>query len=374
MPRQERQKTKYPGVYFINGISPADGKPEKIYYIFYRKNGKQIEEPVGYQHKDDMTAARANNIRAARINNEDLSNKDRRDKIEADKKSEADVWTIERLWEEYLESREITKSIKSDDYLFIKHLKAIFGGKKPEGIEETVVENFRLRLEKSMAPQSVYYILSLLNRIVSWGIKKKKIRGLNFQIEKPKVNNEKTEDLTPKQLKKLLEAIDADTNICAANMMKLVLYTGMRRGEMFNLKWDDINWEREYILIREPKGGIDQKIPLNDAAKKLLKSHPRSESPYVFPGRNGKKRTDINKPVNRIKKRAGLPKGFRPLHGLRHTYASMLASSGKVDMYTLQKLLTHKHPSMTQRYAHLRDETLKKASNLAGDIIEEATK
>ena len=47
----------------------------------------------------------------------------------------------------------------------------------------------------------------------------------------------------------------------------------------------------------------------------------------------------------------------------------MLASSGKVDLYTLQKLLTHKDPKMTQRYAHLRDETLKKASALAGDII-----
>ena len=52
----------------------------------------------------------------------------------------------------------------------------------------------------------------------------------------------------------------------------------------------------------------------------------------------------------------------------------MLASSGKVDMYTLQKLLTHKNPQMTQRYAHLRDETLKNASNLAGDLIGQAVK
>jgi len=50
----------------------------------------------------------------------------------------------------------------------------------------------------------------------------------------------------------------------------------------------------------------------------------------------------------------------------------MLASSGQVDMYTLQKLLTHKSPIMTQRYAHLRDETMQKASALAGNIIEQA--
>jgi integrase len=83
-------------------------------------------------------------------------------------------------------------------------------------------------------------------------------------------------------------------------------------------------------------------------------------------------RTDINKAVNRIKNKAGLPKDFRPLHGLRHVYASMLASSGKVDMYTLQKLWTHKSPQMTQRYAHLRDDALRRAADLAGELIQEA--
>jgi integrase len=60
------------------------------------------------------------------------------------------------------------------------------------------------------------------------------------------------------------------------------------------------------------------------------------------------------------------------MHGLRHTFASMLASSGQVDLYTLQKLLTHKTAAMTQRYAHLRDDALRRASNLASDLIGQA--
>lgn len=68
---------------------------------------------------------------------------------------------------------------------------------------------------------------------------------------------------------------------------------------------------------------------------------------------------------------AGLPQDFRALHGLRHVYASMLASSGQVDLYTLQKLLTHKISAMTMPYAHLRDEALRKAANLAGNLIEQ---
>jgi integrase len=197
-------------------------------------------------------------------------------------------------------------------------------------------------------------------------------QGIDFKIEMPKVDNVKTEDLTPEQLKKLLEEIDKDPHIHAGAMMKMALYTGVRRGELFRLKWSHIDYERGFINIIDPKGGQDQKVPLNDASKSLLESIAKSKSPYVFPGRNGGQRTNIRHQVNRIKVNAGLPKDFRPLHGLRHVYASMLASSGKVDMYTLQKLLTHKDPTMTQRYAHLRDEALKKAAGLAGSIIEQA--
>jgi integrase len=143
----------------------------------------------------------------------------------------------------------------------------------------------------------------------------------------------------------------------------------MRRGELFKLKWDDVDFDRGFIHIRAPKGGLDQKIPMNPSAQELLVQHPRTDSPYVFPGRGGRQRTDIIKQVNRVKAAAGLPKDFRALHGLRHVYASMLASSGEVDLYTLQKLLTHKSAAMTQRYAHLRDEALRRASDLAGDLI-----
>ena len=149
----------------------------------------------------------------------------------------------------------------------------------------------------------------------------------------------------------------------------MALFTGMRAGELFRLKWDDLDFERGFINIRDPKGGQDQKIPLNEPTRQLLDAHPRTESPFVFPGRNGNQRISLTDVSRRIRAKAGLPKDFRPMHGLRHVYASTLASSGQVDMYTLQKLLTHKTPTMTQRYAHLRDETLKRAAELAGDLL-----
>lgn len=173
----------------------------------------------------------------------------------------------------------------------------------------------------------------------------------------------------------MVHAIDVDEDNQAKTFIKLILCTGMRRSELFRLEWKDVDFKTNFIFIREPKGGTNQKVPLNSSARALLVNHerPYPESSYIFPRKNGNQRKEIRLPVNRIRKRAGLPKDFRPLHGLRHVYASMLASSGKVDLCTLQRLLTHKSPKMTLRYAHLRDDALKKAADVASDIIGELT-
>jgi integrase len=254
-----------------------------------------------------------------------------------------------------------------------KHIKPKFGGREPKSLTLPEVDRLRLALSKKLAPQTVKHVLALLQRIVNFGVNRGLCEPLSFRVKKPTVNNVKTEDLAPEQLERLLDAIEADQDIQAKNLMRMALFTGMRRGELFKLRWADIDFHRGFIHIRDPKGGPSQIIPLNDSAREVLQSHIKSNSPYVFPGRGGGQRTNIARPVNRIKKRARLPKDFRPLHGLRHTYASMLASSGKVDMYVLQKLLTHKSPQMTQRYAHLRDEALRKAANVVGDMIKEAS-
>lgn len=107
-------------------------------------------------------------------------------------------------------------------------------------------------------------------------------------------------------------------------------------------------------------------VPL-DVDRELLRGHPREgRNPYVFAGERKGPRgiKQIANSSRQIRAAAGLPEDFRPLHGLRHTFASHLASSGEVDLYTLQRLMTHKSPIMTQRYAHLRDEALKHGANV----------
>jgi len=366
----KRIKTNYPGVVYINGTS-INGKPERIFYIRYRKAGNLIEEKAGRQYRDAMTPSRAAQIRGDRILGKQLSNAERRKKIEEEKKGKAARWTVKKLWENYKENNPI-KGIITDENRFELHIEPIIGDKEPHDLASFDIDRLRLKVQKNHKPATVKNTLELLRRIISYGVKRHLIPALPFKIQLPRVNNLKTEDLTQEQIKALLKAIDEDIHPVAGPMMKMALFTGMRRGEMFSLRWSEIDFQRGFIHLKNPKGGIDQVIPLNAEARKTLEALPR-DSEYCFPGRGGEKRSDINKAVNEIKNRAGLPKDFRPLHGLRHVYGSMLASSGQVDLYTLQKLLTHKSPLMTQRYAHLRDETLKKASNLAGEIVSAIT-
>jgi len=368
----KRIKTSYPGVYYREARRIGGKGTERVYYIVFKKNGKVYEEKAGRQYADDMTPARAAGYRAERIEGKRLSRKELREAEDAQKQAEANRWTFNRLWTEYKAGKPELKGIVTDENRFQNYIRPLLGDKEPRYLLPLDIDRLRLSLLKTKAPGTVRNVLELVRRIVNFGVKKNLCQGLGFTVEMPRVNNIKTEDLTPQQLSRLLEVIDTDSNIQAANMMKMALFTGMRRGELFKLRWTDIDLDRGFIHIRDPKGGPDQVIPLNKSARETLETHPRSDSPFVFPGRGGRQRTDIKKQVNKIKERAGIPKDFRALHGLRHVYASMLASSGKVDMYTLQKLLTHKSPLMTQRYAHLRDKTLKKASDLAGELVTQA--
>jgi integrase len=369
MPVQKRYKTKYPGVYYIVGKSVVSNQEEKIYYVMYRKDGKQIHEKAGRQEKDDMTPAKAAHLRAEKIKGHLPTNEGKRQLIEAEKKAEEGKWTISKLWKEYKKQKSDIKGLKQDSYRYEKYLEPI-GNKEPKDFIQLDVDRMRVNLLKKKKPQTVKHVLSLLKRIVHFGENKGLCEGMCFKIQMPKVNNAVTEDLTPKQLSVLLKVIDDDANEQAKAMMKMALYSGLRRGEILKLKWDDIDFQRGFISIRDPKGGADQKIPLNDYSRRLLESVPKTKSIYVFPGPEGNQKPVMNRLfTNRIKKKAKLPEGFRPMHGLRHVYASMLASSGKVDMYSLQKLLTHKDPRMTQRYAHLRDEAMKRASDVTDDIL-----
>ncbi|OQR35196.1 integrase [Pseudomonas sp. T] len=138
-------------------------------------------------------------------------------------------------------------------------------------------------------------------------------------------------------------------------MVLLSLNTGLRRGELFSLKWHDVNLQAKNLTVagEGTKTTETRHIPLNSEAQSTLekwrKQHPR-KSGYVFPGQDGERMTDVKTAWVELLKNAGV-KDFR-WHDMRHDFASRLVMAG-VPLNTVRDLLGHSDIKMTLRYAHL---------------------
>ena len=144
--------------------------------------------------------------------------------------------------------------------------------------------------------------------------------------------------------------------------IRLLLLTGCRLREILNLMWSDVDFDRNFLTLPDSKTGR-KVVFLNIAAADILKNLPRVGS-CVIPGDHpDRPRHDLNKPWAHIRKAAGI-EDVR-LHDLRHTHASIGASCG-LGLQIVGKLLEHKSTVTTQRYAHLADDPLRRATETIG--------
>jgi integrase len=151
-------------------------------------------------------------------------------------------------------------------------------------------------------------------------------------------------------------------------MILLSINTGIRQGEIFSLRWENVNFEQSLLTIEGAyaKSGKTRHIPLNTEAFKVLKGwrQQTENSDFVFPGKNGQRFNNIKKAWAGLLKSAKI-ENFR-WHDLRHHFASKLVMA-EVDLNTVRELLGHSDMSMTLRYAHLAPEH--KASAVAKLVI-----
>ena len=361
MPRQIRVSTEYSGVYFVKLANQ-----DQSFFIRYKRNGKSVEEKAGRSNQG-WNAEKAYQLRTERMSETSAAGNELQSN--SDLHSQQD-WTFSKIFSEYLRLRNKLKGRANDIYRFKNYLEKEFANITPSCVTQDDIERFKHNLQnRELKPATIRHVLELLRRLANFAAKNNLCSGLSFKIQMPKVENYKTEELTNAQLQKLMQVLEEESDIQVSNLVRLALYTGMRRGELFNLNWGDIDFYNKTITVKSDNKGDQPTIPLNEMAEKVLVEHAHTEkgSKFVFPGRGGKKRTECKRPLLRIREKAGLPDDFRILQGLRHVYASMLVSSGKVDLETLQSLLTQKSPLMTQRYAHLLDESRTNSENIIAD-------
>jgi integrase len=177
--------------------------------------------------------------------------------------------------------------------------------------------------------------------------------------------------LSQEEVQRLLAALDSDENQVAAKAIKLLLLTGARRNEITHARWECVDWRKSTLLVPVSKTGRPRVITLSAAAMELLRSiEPLQRNPFIFPSEvTGRPCPSLHFPWSRIRRRSGLL-GLR-LHDLRHSFASFLVNNG-VSLYVVQGLLGHTQPRMTQRYAHLAQETLVSAAEVVGAVIDAA--
>lgn len=249
----------------------------------------------------------------------------------------------------YLESySKPNKRSWSRDELSIKHLNVFFGNKYLHEITALDIENYKLERKQKVSPATVNRELACLKHMYAKAIEWEKAdNSPASKVRKFREANQRVRYLEEEEIERLYET-------CSEHLKPIVavaLNTGMRKGEILNLKWPDVNLRTRVICILNSKNDEKREIPINeDLTRILFRVRKNPKSPYVFCKEDGIPYGDVKVGFRATLKRAKI-KNFR-FHDLRHTFASRLVMRG-VDLKTVQELLGHKDMRMTLRYAHL---------------------
>ncbi|HEV7642529.1 MAG TPA: tyrosine-type recombinase/integrase [Pyrinomonadaceae bacterium] len=266
--------------------------------------------------------------------------------------------------ETFLPYSEANKKSFYLDVLICRVLVDAFKGKTLRQITPPVIESFKqkflatpTKFGRKRSKTSVNYHLSILSKIFSLAVDADLIESNpSFKVKKLKNNNQRERVLSDDEESRLFDSLGE--NHLVKNIVTAALHTGMRRGEIFNLRWFDVDFKRELIQVRESKSGKKRLVPMNATVKELLTRLERN-SEYVFPSpKTNGKLTDIKHSLTRALKVAQIEEFC--FHDLRHTAASRMADAG-ADAFTLMKILGHSDIRMTTRYTHATDKAIRRA-------------
>lgn len=157
---------------------------------------------------------------------------------------------------------------------------------------------------------------------------------------------------------------EVTTNIKHKAVLALLYYAGLRLSEVRNLKWQDVDFEREIIHIKYAKGEKERVVFLHEKLKELLVEYGIKKSGFVLISERGKRYSErtIQQIVKNAARKAGIKKKVTP-HTLRHSFATHLLEAG-ADIRYIQQLLGHRSLRTTQIYTHVASKDIKKLANL----------
>jgi integrase len=343
----------------------------KTYFLRYVRDGRKRCDRVG-EH-GPLTVADARR-RALELKRE--LGRDPRDLLRT--RADDSCPTFREFAErEYLpHARANKRSARSDESKLRVHLFPRFGEKRLTEVTTAEVQRYHDETRARKAPATANRHLSLLHRMfrlaVLWG---RLERNPADGVRKHQENNRRERFLSEDEIARVLAATAEDPNRAAMGLFRLLLTTGTRLGEALAARWEHVDLDRATWTLPQTKAGRARAVVLNESAVAVLRDLlplRQPGNPFVFPGeKKGRAMDAPRKAWRRLLARAGVA-GVR-IHDLRHTFASIAVSRG-ATLFEVQKLLEHHCSVTTERYAHLADASLRRASATVSGAVETAAR
>jgi integrase len=281
--------------------------------------------------------------------------------------------TFNELADHYQKNFQHQKSWVSSKKSFLQVLRKHFGHKRLSEITYLDLETFRntwlaTPIKSGRKPRSVAtvnrYMATLrhmLQKAMEWGFLEVSPfqKGARLTMRE---NNQRDRFLSEAEIDALLRA-------CPSHLLPVVetaLHTGMRRGEILGLQWDQI--KSGLIYLKETKSNRPRQIPIDARLEQVfqeLRIRNKWKSTHVFLNRQGEPLKKITRDFQKACRRAGIEE--RRFHDLRHTFASHLVMRG-ASIKAVQKLLGHSESRTTDSYSHLAPDHLRDAVGLLENL------
>lgn len=333
-------------------------KTDKVWTYNFRLNGKQIRKVAN----GAMTKTQADKMAMNHYLQEfDLMTNPK-------KESQTETTFSDFVESQFLPFSKATKITHDADLRLMKIFSKFFAGKLLSDIRKNDIEEVR---RKRMAtatqhggqrqPATINREINVLSKVFSYAVENELLAYNPCRTVKAlRMNNERTRYLNEDEQRRLLNVMK-DCPL-TKNIVFFAINTGMRRSEIFNLKWFDIDLERKAIQVRQSKNGKPRSIPMNEEIYSLISSLPKI-SVYVFPSpKTNGRLNNTKRSFNGAVKQAGI-ENFT-FHDLRHTFATRLADKN-VPLSVLAELLGHSDIRMTKRYAHATEKAKHEAVQFA---------
>ncbi len=268
--------------------------------------------------------------------------------------------TFDELMERYLSEHAAKKSQPRHYRGYVKNLNAFFGGRTLVEITPKLISQYKnRRYEAGLKPASINRELSALKKAFNLAVQEWEWCRENpaQRVSMERENNKRDRWLTLEEEQRLVQSCTP----WIYDLVVIALHTGMRMGEILELTWRGVDFNRRTITVLRSKNGERRTIPVNETVLTVLKQKAKVRgltTELVFcsraftPIESGHLRRSFRSAV----KKAQI-EDFH-FHDLRHTFATRLVQAG-VDLYKVQRLLGHKSSTMTQRYAHHYPESLR---------------